>query len=123
MASRAAKRILQEAAPHVGSEVIVIAPGIEGQGYFASSVPVGSAKHIEFHIALVNEALKRLKQWHRRRLQEESNMASKAGKGATATTIKLGANMKKVKEKKVPFQKDFGATNKSVKGAMKGSKK
>lgn len=123
MASKAAKRVLQQAAPHVGAEVVIIAPGIEGQGYFASSVSVQNSKHLEYHIALVNEALKRLKQWHRRRLQEESNMGKKAAKGVTATAVKIGAPMKSVKEKKVPFQKDFGAVGKPTKGAMRGKKK
>ena len=118
MANTPAKKILQQAAPHVGATVIVIAPGVEGSGYYASSIPVGHSKHLEFQITLVNEALKRLKQWHRRRLQEESNMAKK-----TVTAVKLGKNMKSVKEISVPTKGGFGNPKKPAKCAMKGGKK
>ncbi len=119
MTKRNAKRILSEAASHIGNEVIVIAPGVEGAGYFATSISVGSSQAVERNIVLVNEAMKKLKQWHRRLLQEESTMAGKGTTGPTATEVKLGANMKKVKSKKVPSKGSFGNPGKPVKGAMK----
>lgn len=121
MTKRNAKRILSEAAPHIGNEVIVIAPGVEGAGYFGTSISVGSSQGIERNIALVNEALKKLKQWHRRLLQEESIMA-KGSKGC-ATEVPIGAAMKKVKGKKVPAKKSMGGSRNAPNGALKGGKK
>ena len=122
MTKRNAKRILSEAAPHIGNEVIVIAPGVEGAGYFATSISVGSSQAVERNIVLVNEAMKKLKQWHRRLLQEESTMAKKMAVGATATETKLGKNMKTVKAVKVPAKKSFGNPGKPVKGALADKK-
>lgn len=122
MTKRNAKRILSEAAAHIGNEVIVIAPGVEGAGYFATSISVGSLQAVERNIVLVNEAMKKLKQWHRRLLQEESTMAKKMAVGATATETKLGKNMKTVKAVKVPTKKSFGNPGKPVKGALANKK-
>lgn len=60
MSRRRAKRILEQAVPHVSADVIVIS-----QDYFASSLSVGSAREIEANLTLINEAAKRLKKWHR----------------------------------------------------------
>ena len=122
MTKRNAKRTLSKAAAHIGNEVIVIAPGVEGAGYFATSISVGSSQAVERNIVLVNEALKKLKQWHRRLLQEESTMAGKGTKGPTATEVPIGKNMKKVKDKKVPEKKAFGNPGKPVKGALANKK-
>ena len=70
-ATRRAKRLLDEAAPHVGADVIIIAPGCNGQGYFATSMSTRSAQDLEATMTLVNEALKKLRRWHRRRVAEQ----------------------------------------------------
>lgn len=70
--NRRAKRILAEAVPHVGSEVVVIAPGPTGDGYLATSLSLGSAREIAAAITLTNEALKKLRRWHRERLKLEA---------------------------------------------------
>lgn len=60
MTRRRAKRTLEQAVPHVSDKVVVIS-----DDYFATSLSVGSAREIEANITLVNEALKRLRKWHR----------------------------------------------------------
>lgn len=69
--ARRTKRILQEAAPHVGAHVIIIAPGCNGDGYLATSMSTKSAHDIEALMTMTNEALKKLRRWHRNRLREE----------------------------------------------------
>ncbi len=60
MSRRRAKQVLARAVPHVSEKVVVIS-----DNYFATSLSVGSSKEIESNITLVNEALKRLRRWHR----------------------------------------------------------
>lgn len=120
MTNKSAKRILHQATPHVGNEAIVIAPGVEGSGYYASSIPVGTSQSIGRNIALVNEALKKLKQWQRRLLHEEERVMAKKG---CATEVPIGAAMKKVKGKKVPAAKAMGGNRNTPNGPMKGGSK
>ncbi len=68
---RAAKRLLDQAAPHIGRDVIIIAPGCNGEGYLASSMPTKTSHDLEALITMTNEALKKLRSWHRRRAKEE----------------------------------------------------
>lgn len=65
--TRRAKRVLSEAAAHVGPDVIVLAPGVNGAGYLATSLPMQSAENIDDAIVLVAEALKKLRRWRRER--------------------------------------------------------
>ena len=70
-ATQRAKRLLTEAIPHVGPDVIVIAPGITGDGYLGTSLPTKTSQDLERVIKLTSEALKKLQRWQRRRLQDE----------------------------------------------------
>lgn len=70
-ATRRAKRLLEEAAPHIGRDVIIIAPGCTGDGYLATSMPTRTSHDLEALITMTNEALKRLRRWHRRRALDE----------------------------------------------------
>lgn len=70
-ALRRAKRLLEDAAPHIGRDVIIIAPGCNGHGYLATSMPTKTSQDLEDLITMTNEALKRLRSWHRRRTQDE----------------------------------------------------
>lgn len=70
-----AKRLLTEAIPHVGPDVVVIAPGITGDGYLGTSLPTRSSQDIERVLKLVNEAQKKLQRWKRRREVEERRAA------------------------------------------------
>ena len=73
-----AKRILAQAAPHVGRDVIVIAPGVEGTGYLASSLPLRTAAEIHNALVLAEEAVKKLRHWHRRARRVEAKAAAAA---------------------------------------------
>lgn len=60
MTRRRARRVLEQAAAHVGAEVVVIAPD-----YLATSLSVADTRALEANITLVNEGLKKLRRWHR----------------------------------------------------------
>lgn len=70
MSRRRAKRVLQEATAFVGPEVVVIAPD-----YYATSLSVADSRAIEANITLVNEALKKLRRWHRAAVAKEKRDA------------------------------------------------
>lgn len=63
---RKAKRVLAEAAPHVGGAVVVIGEGRGDSEYLATSHSVNSALEIDATIALVSQALKKLRRWRQR---------------------------------------------------------
>lgn len=69
--ARRAKRLLEESIPHIGRDVIVIAPGCNGAGYLATSMPTRTAAELEDLITMTNEALKKLRRWQRARAQQE----------------------------------------------------
>jgi hypothetical protein len=73
MSRRRAKRILQEAVPHVSDKVVVIS-----EDFLSTSLSVNSAREIEANITLVNEALKKLRRWHRVATAKESAACSPA---------------------------------------------
>lgn len=73
MSRSRAKRLLTQAAPHVGEAVVIIAPD-----YFATSLSVNSAREIEATMTIVNEGLKRLRRWHRAAQQREKCACSTA---------------------------------------------
>lgn len=76
--TRRAKRILEEATPHVGTDVVVIAPGVNGAGYLSTSMPMATSQDLEDVITMTHEALKRLKHWHRARVREEQRAQSRS---------------------------------------------
>ena len=76
--TRRAKRTLEQAAPHVGRDVLVIAPGVEGTGYLATSMRIATAADLEPLIKLAQEATKKLKAWQRTRLRHEAREREKA---------------------------------------------
>lgn len=67
----AAKRVVENAIPHIGNEVIIIAPGCNGHGFFATSLPTKTSADMEKLITMTNEALKKLRSWQRNRRREE----------------------------------------------------
>lgn len=71
MAAKKAKRILSEAAPFVGKDVIVIAPGPAGDGYFGTSISLSTSQGIAHALTLIDEAKKKLTRWQRQRHREE----------------------------------------------------
>lgn len=73
MSRRRAKRVLQDAIPHVSSSVVVIS-----DDYLATSLSLGSAREIEATMTLVNESLKRLRRWHRAAEAKERTACSPA---------------------------------------------
>lgn len=71
---RRAKRLLEEAAPHIGRDVVVIGPGTNGEGYLATSMPTKSAEDIAAILTMVEEARRKLLAWQRRRKREERTL-------------------------------------------------
>ena len=63
---RKAKRLLSEAAPHVGSAVVVIGEGRGDTEYLATSHSLNSALEVDASIAMVQQALKKLRRWRAR---------------------------------------------------------
>jgi hypothetical protein len=68
-ASRRARRVLSAAAPHVGSNVVVIAPGCEGNGFLATSMPTRSPEDLMAIETMLKEATKKLQHWRHRRIE------------------------------------------------------
>ena len=60
---RKAKRVLAEAAPHVGGAVVVIGEGRGDAEYLATSHSLNSPHEIDATIAMVQNALKKLRRW------------------------------------------------------------
>lgn len=75
---RRAKRLMEQAIPHIGRDVIVLAPGANGDGYFATSMPTRTSHDIEALMTMTNEAMKKLRAWHRARKREEQRAAAEA---------------------------------------------
>ena len=63
--SRRARRVLSDAAPHVGPNVLVIAPGCEGNGFLATSMPTRSNEDLVAIESLLREATKKIQRWRR----------------------------------------------------------
>ena len=81
--NRRARRLLEQAAPHVGHDVIVIAPGVNGQGYIATSLPLKTSVDVQHIIRNTTEALKRMRRWERQRRRDEAKqLADKLGDAA-----------------------------------------
>lgn len=56
-----------DAVPHVGGEVIVLAPGTDGAGYLATSLPLLTPEDIRRALKITTEATKKLRAWERQR--------------------------------------------------------
>lgn len=70
--NRKAKRLLEEAVPHIGSDVVIIAPGINGHGYVATTMPTRTSAELGDVIAMTEQALKKLRRWRTNRVREET---------------------------------------------------
>ena len=67
--SRRARRVLSAAAPHVGASVVILAPGHEGNGLLATSMPTHSLEDLVAIETVLKEATKKLQHWKRQRVQ------------------------------------------------------
>lgn len=68
--NRRAKRVLERSAPHVGADVIVVAPGIGGHGFLATSMPTQSLQDLDALGSVLREASKKVERWRRRAARE-----------------------------------------------------
>ena len=71
MSRRRAKRVLEDAVPHVGEDVVVISTD-----YFATSLSVADSRAIQANLTLINEATKKLRRWQRAALAREKAACS-----------------------------------------------
>lgn len=71
MSRRHAKHVLESSIPHVSKAVIVVS-----DDYFATSLSVADSKALEANITLLNEALKKLRRWHRVAQSKEKSRVS-----------------------------------------------
>lgn len=69
--SRRAKRLLEQAVPHIGRDVVIIAPGCTGDGYLATSMPTRTSHDLEKILTMLSEATKKVRRWQRRRAIDE----------------------------------------------------
>lgn len=69
-----ARRMLAAAAPHVGVDVVVLAPGVNGAGYMATSMSTKSSADVEKVLTLVSEARKKLLALQRMRRRDEARL-------------------------------------------------
>lgn len=76
--NRRAKRLLEDAVPHVGRDVVVVAPGVNGNGYLGTSMPTRTAHELEDVATLLHESLKKVRRWQRARQREEQQLAESA---------------------------------------------
>lgn len=72
--NRKAKRLLEEAIPHIGDKVVVLAPGVNGHGYVATSMPTRTVAELNDVIVLVEQSLKKLRRWRSNRLATEAKL-------------------------------------------------
>ena len=73
--NRKAKRLIEDAIPHVGENVVIIAPGVNGAGYIATTMPTRTAAELGDVIAMTEQALKKLRRWRTNRVREENRNA------------------------------------------------
>lgn len=66
-----AKRVLKDCAPHVGCSVVVVAPGCEGHGFLATSMPTHSSQDLAAIETMLHEATKRVRHWRVRQARME----------------------------------------------------
>jgi hypothetical protein len=74
----AARRVLDGAKKHATRDVVVIGKGKDGDLYLASSMPNRCSQELLPQIALVQEALKRLRRYHRNALRYEASLTAEA---------------------------------------------
>jgi hypothetical protein len=70
--NRKAKRLIEEAIPHVGNDVVIIAPGVNGHGYVATTLPTKTAANLSDMIVMTEQALKKMRRWRSQRMREEA---------------------------------------------------
>jgi len=69
---RRAKRMLEEAVPHVGRDVIVVAPGVNGQGYLCTSMSTRTSGDVDKILAMLTEATRKMRSLQRSRKRREA---------------------------------------------------
>ena len=74
--NKRAKRVLEDCVPHVGRSVVVVAPGCEGHGFLATSMPTQSSQDLAAIETMLHEAVKRVRHWKVRQARIEQAAAN-----------------------------------------------
>lgn len=72
--NRRAKRLIEDAIPHIGENVVIIAPGVNGLGYLATTMPTRTAAELDDVIKMAEQALKKLRRWRTNRVKAEARL-------------------------------------------------